>query len=60
MLAMVRLHILGYLFGFFSRKKDGSFPDLFLVDQDNHQSAADEGIKGSDEGATTAWGEVRN
>ncbi len=59
MLAMVRLHILGYPFGFFSRKKDGSFPDLFLVDQDNHQSAADEGGKGSDEGATTAWGEVQ-
>ena len=58
MLAMVRLHILGYPFGFFVSKKgetknEWKFPDMFLVDQDYHQKAADER-------KNTAWGEVQN
>ncbi len=57
MLAMVRLHILGYPFGFFTNKRDGkNFPDLFLVDQDSHQNATEE-MDGT--GDSTAWGEVQ-
>ena len=48
MMAMVRLHVLGCPFGFFVGKK---FPDLYLVDKDYNQSAADVGER-------TAWGEV--
>ncbi len=48
MLAMVRLHLLGYPFGFF---KDKRFPDLFLIDQDDGG-----GTRG---GGTTAWEEVK-
>ncbi|MCY4001520.1 MAG: hypothetical protein OXF84_12050 [Bacteroidetes bacterium] len=49
MLAMVRLHILGYPFGFFF-KTTNSFPDLFLVDQDS--------ADGKDN-TCTAWQEVK-
>ncbi len=49
MLAMVRLHILGYPFGFFF--KDGNkFPDLFLVDQDS----------GDGKNKSTPWQEVKH
>ncbi len=55
-LAMIRLHILGYPFGFFTRQNKGSkeagkFPDLFLLDADDDERDKD--------GQRTAWGEVQ-
>lgn len=51
MLAMVRLHMLGYPFGFFE-KKGKTFPDLFLVDQDSGD--------GKEQDLSTPWQEVKN
>ncbi len=51
MLAMVRLHILGYPFGFFF-KAGNIFPDLFLVDQDSGFA--------KDPEKSTAWQEVKH
>ncbi len=52
-LAMVRLHILGYPFGFFKGGSSKNFPDFFLIDKDS-------GNKLSTDGKTTAWEEVTN
>ena len=49
MLAMVRLHILGYPFGFFY-KAGNNLPDLFLVDQDS----------GDGKDKSTPWQEVKH
>ncbi len=38
MLAMIRLHILGYPFGLFTKNPDNKFPDLILIDQDQTPS----------------------
>ena len=51
MLAMVRLHMLGYPFGFFTKKGE-NFPDLFLVDQDSGD--------GKEQEESTPWQEVKN
>ncbi|MCY4171323.1 MAG: hypothetical protein OXF08_06945 [Bacteroidetes bacterium] len=51
MLAMIRLHILGYPFGFFF-KTGYSLPDLFLVDQDSGD--------GKDKDTHTPWQEVKH
>ena len=51
MLAMIRLHILGYPFGLFVGQGGKKFPDLFLVDQDDTN-----GVNG---GKSTAWEEVK-
>jgi len=51
MLAMIRLHILGYPFGFFVGKDGKNFPDLVLVDQDS-------GIASAKGKSNTAWGEI--
>ena len=51
MLAMVRLHMLGYPFGFFV-KAGKKFPDLFLVDQDSGD--------GKEQEESTPWQEVKN
>ena len=51
MLAMVRLHMLGYPFGFFT-KTGNNFPDLFLVDQDSSD--------GKEQKESTPWQEVKN
>ena len=51
MLAMIRLHILGYPFGLFVSEKGKKFPDLFLVDQDD--------TDGMNIGESTAWEEVK-
>jgi len=48
MLAMVRLHILGYPFGLFNKGDSKKFPDLILVDQD---TTTDNG---------TAWAKVHD
>jgi len=50
MLAMVRMHILGYPFGFFFNE-NCEFPDLFLVDQDSGDGKSDK---------STAWQEVKD
>ncbi|MCY4223531.1 MAG: hypothetical protein OXF06_01735, partial [Bacteroidetes bacterium] len=51
MLAIVRLHILGYPFGFFF-KTGNNLPDLFLVDQDSGD--------GKDKDTHTPWQEVKH
>ncbi len=51
MLAMVRLHLLGYPFGFFTPKDGKNFPDLFLIDQDSGSL-----VTGKDK--NTAMGEI--
>ncbi len=51
MLAAVRLHILGYPFGFFSPKNGKNFPDFFLIDQDA-------GVVAVSDDKNTAIGEV--
>ena len=38
MLAMIRLHILGYPFGLFTKNPVNKFPDLILIDQDQTPS----------------------
>ena len=51
MLAAVRLHILGYPFGFFAPKNGTNFPDFFLIDQDA-------GVVAVSDDKNTAIGEV--
>ena len=54
MLAMVRMHLLGYPFGLFtaSKNQDSSFPDLFLVDQDDGNAV--------EKNEATAWQKVKH